>query len=76
VIQPDPGEKQVAAYLVQYDPEKGEVQEFFEGEMRAVTKIRVGMLEEATKHAAIRELEKLGYTVISPEAKRPSAGDR
>jgi hypothetical protein len=59
------------AFLVSYDPENGEVQTYFDGVMREVIEVRVRMTDDVLRQAVIVELEKLGYTVLSPEAKVP-----
>jgi hypothetical protein len=63
---PEPRDEQVAAFLVQYDPEVGEVQTYFNGMISEVIKVRQSMTEEVVRHAAAEELRKLGYTVIPP----------
>lgn len=49
-----------------YDKERGEIVEF-DGLVRHVHEVRKTLLDNFLRQALIVELEKLGYTVISPE---------
>lgn len=49
-----------------YDVEVGELHEMAEGMVREVIKVREELREKVFRQAVILELEKLGYTVISP----------
>lgn len=53
---------------IQWDDEKGELQELVDGQVRHVTEVRAKLQEDVTIAAVILELERLGYTVISPDA--------
>lgn len=53
-------------FTVVYDDGEGEIQVNNFG-VHEVIRVRQGMLDQAVRHAAIIELEKLGYTVLSPE---------
>jgi hypothetical protein len=57
----------LAGYIVEYDPVKGEVVETFNGTMKAAIQVRANLLDKAIRYAAIRELEKLGYTIFAPD---------
>ncbi len=52
---------------IQWDDEKGELQELVDDQVRHVTAIRAKLMEDITRAAVVLELERLGYTVISPE---------
>jgi len=52
---------------LQYDAENGDLLEMIEDRVTAVTHIRARLREQALRAVLIIELEKLGYTVISPE---------
>lgn len=57
---------------ISYEPEDGTVRirQTMNGTASGVTeiiKIRQGLREEAVRAACVIELEKLGYTIISPE---------
>lgn len=67
----EPAEHQRIAEVFEYDPEKGIVAAYNEY-TRTEYEIRAGVLDRVTRFAVIAELEKLGYTVISPEAEEPS----
>jgi hypothetical protein len=60
-------DEEFAGYIVEYDPSKGEVVERFNGNMKAAIQIRANLLDKAIRYAAIRELEKLGYTIFAPD---------
>ena len=60
-------DEQFTGYIVEYDPSKGEVVERFNGTMQAAIEVRKNLMEKAIRHAAIVELENLGYTVLSPD---------
>lgn len=51
-----------------YDIEKGELREETNGIVTEVVKVREELREKIFRQAVILELEKLGYTVISPES--------
>lgn len=51
-----------------YDVEMGELQEMQQGMVREVIKVREELRGRIFRQAVILELEKLGYTVISPES--------
>lgn len=55
-------------FTVEYDGETGEVLVNNFGVHEAIT-VRQSLIDAAVRHAAIVELEKLGYTVLSPESK-------
>lgn len=52
--------------VVEYDAEKGVVRHITEAITDEI-EVRQGVIDEVTRIAVIAELEKLGYTVISPE---------
>lgn len=54
------------AFTVVYDSEKGEVVTRGFGIDAAIT-VRESMVDEAVRHAAVVELERLGYRVLPPE---------
>lgn len=54
-------------YRVEYDPELGEVHEYWNSGISQIIQVRAGLLDKVTRIAAIAELERLGYTVIAPE---------
>lgn len=54
------------AFTVVYDSEKGEVVTHGFGIDEAIT-VRQSMVDEAVRHAAVVELERLGYMVVPPE---------
>ena len=58
----DPG----GAFTVVYDGEKGEVITRGFGIAEAI-EVRKSMIDQAVRHAAVAELERLGYTVVPPE---------
>lgn len=53
---------------VLYKRETGELQTYLDGQLREVISVRAQLLDRMIRQAAIVELERLGYTVISPEA--------
>lgn len=53
-------------FTVVYDGGEGEIQVNNFG-LREVIQVRQGLVDRAIRHAAIIELEKLGYVVLSPE---------
>jgi hypothetical protein len=56
---------------LQYDRDSGELQTLIDGQVRSIIEIRKTLQENVLRQAVIVELEKLGYTVLSPEAKVP-----
>lgn len=55
------------AFTAVYDGAKGEVQISGFGVEEAIT-VRQSMVDKAVRHAAVVELERLGYTVTKPGA--------
>jgi hypothetical protein len=51
-----------------YDHDNGELQTWTDGILREAIEVRKQLMESVLRAAIILELEKLGYTVISPEA--------
>lgn len=63
-MTPDPNE---AAFTVVYDSEEGEVVTHGFGIHEAI-EVRKNMIDQAVRHAAVVELERLGYTITKPGA--------
>lgn len=61
---PKPSDK--AVFTAIYDGVEGEVVIDSFGVAEAI-QVRQGMVEEAVRHAAVVELERLGYRVLPPE---------
>ena len=55
------------AETVRYDMGKGELQTLADDRVREVVQVRARLQEAILRQAVIIELERLGYTVISPE---------
>lgn len=54
-----------------YDRDRGELVEtetLLGREVKRVTEVRAKLVEDITRQAVILELERLGYTVISPDS--------
>lgn len=56
--------------IVEYDSEKGVVRHIDEA-ITSEIEIRQGLIDKVVRIAAIAELEKLGYTIITPEEGHP-----
>lgn len=54
-------------FTVVYDGENGEVVVDYGTGITQAIEVRQGMIDQATRHAAVVELERLGYTIIPPE---------
>jgi len=61
------------SYSIKYDYDKGEMS-LFDGFVTEQIKVRMQLQEEALRSAVIIELERLGYTVLSPDS--GEEGDR
>jgi len=64
---PDPNDDQI--FTVVYDGEKGRVivKDFMDAGISSAIEVRKSLVDQAVRQAAIIELERLGYTVLSPE---------
>jgi hypothetical protein len=72
VLEPDKNVYRLDTHI-RYDIDKGELHEI-DGMMTRVTEVRKSVLEKTTRQALILELERLGYTVISPEGSQETHG--
>lgn len=57
-----------------YDFENGELQTLINDKVKEVIEVRKTLLDDMLRQAIIYELEKQGYTVISPEVSQKTQG--